>query len=695
MSFRKRFVIYALSAFPVLGFSQYLSNLKATRNDALFTTYAAPISRSEYKTDHGYQFSWFDNENGVEFISKDGINMGIAFKLGTTLHFRLKELFREPIVTTSYSDLVKYYYYPFENIRVDVFFDVYSSRSAILDITITNEGVFVAELGVFPYLYYPSGDTVNSIFHENLADFYSFQMEKKKDGWMIEHDIPVTEKLSGYITGNLLQDSVSTFTLSNRNPIPVNRIDPFNGLKKSIQQQKKNARATEGIILSRTCRIYPGDKFHFRMVYSLEDISNRIQDVSRKIKSLLTLDLNQLILEDEKTYSRIPVPDSLTRDQEMLHWSCFSLLRQCIMPAEGKCGFNYYVFSREPKWGWGYGGQVFHESLAMMSYAYMDPLSAMNSQRIYFERQHEDGYINYRTGPYLDEMIEYNGRKTSSAPWFSYENLEIYKVTEDSRFLKEAYESGKKFYRFFTANRDSNGNGLCEWGGEASLESVRDARVAVWDQVGWPSNFEGPDVNSMLVMEAKSLAEMAEKLGLPEDSKSWKKEADTRKEMVNKYMWDESTGFYYNVNRNDQTFTYMNQDDLKIKEIIGFLPLWAGISDKNQAELLVKRMTDPEEFWRPFGVPTLSAKESYYNPIGYWNGPVWIQWDYLLFRGLMDYGYKKEARELADKVLDNMIWHLKNDHTFWEFYSPDDRQAGWNKTYIWAGIAARFLIDRD
>ena len=42
-----------------------------------------------------------------------------------------------------------------------------------------------------------------------------------------------------------------------------------------------------------------------------------------------------------------------------------------------------------------------------------------------------------------------------------------------------------------------------------------------------------------------------------------------------------------------------------------------------------------------------------------------------------------------------MAYHLRKDHVFWEFYSADDRQAGWNQTYIWAGVAARFLIDLD
>ena len=132
---------------------------------------------------------------------------------------------------------------------------------------------------------------------------------------------------------------------------------------------------------------------------------------------------------------------------------------------------------------------------------------------------------------------------------------------------------------------------------------------------------------------------------------------------------------------------------MKIKEIIGFLPLWAGVADKERAGSLVEKMRDTAEFWRPYGVPSLTAKSGYYCPIGYWNGPVWVQWEYLLYRGLLDYGYKDVAGELSRHVLENMICHLKNDHVFWEFYSADDLQAGWNSSYIWAGIAARFLID--
>ncbi len=669
------------------SFSQPLTSLLATKDDPLYTTYAAPLSRSNYKIDQGYHFNWTDKEAGIAFTSKDGPEIGIAFSKGSETRLLLKEMFREPVVTLSFSDLISYYYYPFEHLRVEVFFDVYSSQYAISEIKIKNEGEFSKEVDVSPYLCYPSADTINDISRITGKNLYGFPMQKKRDGWMKDHSIPLEEDLSGCFAGNIRFDRVMTFVQTSAGNVK----DLPGRIKNQSWQRKKGSKAVKGIIFSRNYRLSPGDLVSFRIISGIEkrSVSQRFDKVSTVFK----VDLNSMVRDDEKVYANIPVLAANCSDLNLFYLSCFSLLRQCMMPPEGECKTNYYVFSREPKWGWGYGGQVFHESLAMMAYAYMDPGGAMNSQRVYMSRQRPDGYINYRTGSYLNETIEYNGKSTTSAPLYNYENLEIFKVTKDKKFLWEAYESGKKFYRFYVANRDSNNNGLSEWGGEASLESVRDARVAVWDQVGWPSNFEGPDLNAMLVMEAKSLSEMAKIFGKQKESDEWKFLANVRAEKINRYLWDENTGFYYNVTRDGQKFSFRNSDDLKIKEIIGFLPYWAGITGKGQTEKLLLTLKDSNEFWRPYGVPSLSAREQYYNPIGYWNGPVWVQWNYLIFRGLLDHGDTLGAQELAGKVMDNMIWHLKKDHVFWEFYSPDERQAGWNQTYIWAGIAARFLID--
>ncbi|RKY56593.1 MAG: hypothetical protein DRP89_01075, partial [Candidatus Neomarinimicrobiota bacterium] len=344
-------------------------------------------------------------------------------------------------------------------------------------------------------------------------------------------------------------------------------------------------------------------------------------------------------------------------------------------------------------WGWGHGGQVFHESLTMMAYAYMDPVSAMNSQRVYSERQYESGYINYRTGSFLDEIIEHNNQLTSSAPWYAWQNWEVYRITKDKEFLEEMYQSSKKFYNYYISNRDSDNDGMCEWGAHAVLECVRDGLVAVWDEVGWPSNFEAVDLNTMLVKEAKSLAAMARELGKEEEAETWEEKAKLRSIKINETMWDKETGFYYHVDKKDHDFTYKKKNDLKREEIIGFLPMWAGIASKDQAAKLVAKLTDPNKFWRKYGVPSLSADDSYYNPKGYWNGPVWVEWDFFIVDGLIQYGYDDLARELVDRVAANMIAQLKKDHNLWEFYSPDDQWAGYHKTYIWAGIINRMMMD--
>jgi len=692
----------------ISGSAQYLSHLQAVKTDPIYTTFAAPPSRTNYKTDQGYQFQWTDDEAGVEFISKDGPNFGIAFNHDNRLIFRLQELYREPVVTTSYSDLLYYFYYPLKELRVEVKFVVYSSETAIVQYRIMNEGHFPVSFTVLPYIYYPSTDSLPDMEHQPYPEGYRFSMRKPRDGWMKEHDIPLAETLTGLwtLTGSTTLTGWA-FVRSTSRETNIMREKPYGKLMSSMLLQKRANKYVKGIIRSRDFTMQPGDATSFRITVSIGDNGSRRPEIHipskfeagrgvfpearARIEDMV--DFDRFVKEDELAYRRIPKLSFHDNDKEMLYWSAFSLMRQCMMPPEGECRHNYYVFSREPRWGWGYGGQVFHESLAMMAYAYMDPQGAMNSQRVFMDRQRPDGYINYRTGPYLNETIETNGKPTSSAPWFNYENLEIFKITGDRKFLKEAYTSGKKFYQYYVAHRDSNHNGLCEWGAHAELESVRDARVAVWDKVAWAANFEGPDVNSMLVKEAESLAGMAINLGLVEESKKWKADADRRIMMINKTMWDPDSKFYYNVNMNDQSFTFRSHNDLNIKEIIGFLPLWAGVADREKAISLVDKMQDTTEFWRPFGIPSLTAADEYYCPIGYWNGPVWVQWNYLLYRGLRDYGYEQVADQLADRILDNMIFHLKNDHVFWEFYSADDRQAGWNKTYIWAGIAANFLID--
>jgi hypothetical protein len=882
----------------------YLSSLAATKDSPVFTTYAAPKARSEFTLDKGYHLLLNDPERGADLTNESGGDICLAFKSGGKYVYALKDMVRQPVITASYSDLVTYTFWPFDSIRVNVTFVVYSSHHAVQAIDVKNTGTRTARVEILPFLQ-NRNRTYESVEFRKDAGAVTFTHEEYPDDWVLEHGIPYVRSVKDAFVVSDPPDRMMSFRSYRWGAVDIPPvIDPA---KKPVYLvwgrlgRKDGGRCPEepsssrlmallnddpGRILTETAprwgsaesnvtgygyyglelgnfgplkagdrfavyaacgdsggsgkasglvraaydgdsarcdmkmteaqgprppgelrmdiwgsgaevRLYwkpgsgavsynvyrrdersggvynliaggvrqtfftdkniPSDRVYRYVVVSVDangamsmhsrEVNNiagsdfltdvrypgqgvsNVSDLARIVafscaydlrpgythrliavrsvarpaddtgslidtaRGLTTLDLPRCIENDEQLYSGIPPLGSPDPEIQMLYWSAFSLMRQVMLPPEGKCHYNYYVFSREPQWGWGHGGQVFHESLTMLSYTLMDPAGAMNSQRVYMERQKQDGYINYRTGPYLDEEIPYNGQLTTSAPWYAWQNWEIYRVTRDRKFLEDSYASSAAFYRYYCKNRDADGDGLCEWGAHAVLESVRDGMVAVWDQVGWPAEFESVDLNAMLVGEAKSLTAMAMVLGRKSEAEAWEKDVQERCKKINALMWDPVSGFYYNVDRKTRTFTSKTPGDLKREEIIGFLPLWAGIATKEQAARLVAKLKDTSKFWREYGVPSLAADDRYYNPKGYWNGPVWVQWNYLIVRGLLQYGYVSEARELTAKVARAMIAQLKKDHNFWEFYSPDEAWAGYHRTYIWAGIINKMLLE--
>ncbi len=882
----------------------YLSTLQADNAAPLYTTYAAALQRSQFVIDKGYHLVWNDGSRGIEFENRRAGTLAPAFALNGEFRYRLDQMHTPPQVTACYSDLVKVEYAPFEQIRVNIFFLVYSSGIAIQDIEILNQGEQTAEMAVYPFLYNQAADLHQPAPLSDNQGF-SFHHHESADGWTVSHGVPFeTDLLNVYLLdspadswgaytalaasqglekptqlhqsenycvewgrvyhadgspclhrppqaqqivllngsdntiltesapkwgdtdpnipgngfqgcelGNFSDPAISagdSFTVIftclacgqqgtgrgvvpqtlpapggvhvdiqlQNTPMPPQPLDVsvsvFGGNAAQVEWQRRDgylysvyrcnlahtrgkyslmakgltdsiwvdfsldknseydyivvARDSSGafsahsgsangvqsaffsdakddilccnipdrditvLAMQKRFTIEPDSSVRLRVMRGTDRGNADGSALLNRMRDLRAFDLESCLQANEELYSGIP-PLQGYPEYRMMYWSAFSMIRQCMLPPEGECGYNYYVFSREPTWGWGHGGQVFHESLTMLAYAFMAPRSAMNSQRIYMERQHDNGYINYRTGPYLNETIPHHGRLTTSAPWYNWINHELFKISTDSVFLAEAYQSGRKFYEFWIKNRDADGDGLCEWGAHAVLESVRDGSVVIWNDVGWPSHFECLDLNCMLVNEARALAAMAGELGYSEAQQSWLDKAEQRRDLINRYMWDEESGFYYHVDKRDHDYSYESTNDLKRMEIIGFLPLWAGIASDQQAERLLQHLTDPDKFWRRFGVPTLAADDDYYHPLGYWNGPVWVEWQYLLFRGLLRYGYTQQARQLMHKVCDQVNNQLKDNHWFWELYSPDDHGAGHHKTYIWSGLVARMLID--
>lgn len=107
------------------------------------------------------------------------------------------------------------------------------------------------------------------------------------------------------------------------------------------------------------------------------------------------------------------------------------------------------------------------------------------------------------------------------------------------------------------------------------------------------------------------------------------------------------------------------------------MAMWAGIATEEQAQRMVKEnLLDEKAFWAKGGVRSLSKYEKMYvvkksgNP-SCWLGPIWGIANYMVFRGLLQYGFTEEATILAQRTVDMFEKDLAQCGQLHEYYEPE------------------------
>ncbi len=683
---------------------EYL-RLKAGANDPLFTTYAASLERSRFFADKAYFMDYFTPDRPITYSSQYAGDLTVVWKFNNVVISKTREFARPPVVVASFPDMAILEYEPFSRVKVQETFCVYSSGSAIIELHMENTGPVPLSLMVYPLVHLPN-DSMRVVRYDAQAG-----------GYLFTHHEPLVRlhsnlyKDRGYPTDfrNLLTavpgpDSYGAYDGCS--------LDEYYFAIKRLSKVHENVAAlnllqdgpAEIVSLQKNITLQPGAKATVRFVRSVQDVREPEADLLTDARAAQKADLQQACNGNVELFRSVPRVRFKTHAEKLVYLGAYNLVRQCMLPASGQTPHNFYVFSRNPVWGWGHGHQVMHESLSMIPYVRLDARSAEESQRVYMDQQYDDGLIAYRHGPRGPQVYPHEGVPTTSAPFFSWTNWEMYGVTKNRAFLKEAYDAGARYIRYMETARDQDGDGMYEWGPYGIIENVRDGWNVVF-QLFSEGEDEGRDISHELDVldltaemanEMYSLREMARELGDTAGVREWSEKFDRTAGLINRYMWDPKDTFYYNVSMADNSFMFEGAS-LKRKELIGFLPLWAHVATKDQARELVKHLTNPASFWRRFGVPTLAADDPHYTPFVdgccRWNGPVWLLWDYMVIRGLRNYGYHALANDVSRKVLDAVTLQLSINHRFWESYSPDFPVQESPSNYIWDSIMANVLLE--
>jgi len=678
--------------------------VNAAADDPLFTTYAASPERSRFFADKAYFLDYFTPDKPITYSSQYAGDWAVIWKINNVVIRQTRDFARKPIVMASFPDMAVLEYEPFVGLRVQEVFFVFSSGAAIVDLNIQNIGNREFHLNLYPVVYLPD-DSLRVVEYRSGKGYLFTHYESRirlHSNLYADRDYPTHFR-------NLLAalpeaDSYGTHRGSRFEDFyfAIKRMSKIHEYVRKLNEFQKGF--AEFVALQKDFDIKPGETVSVRFVRGVQDARKDVSELFADVEKALSADLQRYVNEDVSLFARVPRIKFKTKAERMVYLGAFNLVRQNMLPPRGATKYNYYVFSRNPIWGWGHGHQVMHESLSMLTYAYMAPRSAEASQRIYIEQQYPDGLIPYRVGPRGPQVYPHEGVGTTSAPFFSWTNWEIYQVSKDKQFLKDAYQAGERYIDYLDRERDKDKDGMYEWGPYGIIENVRDGWNVVF-QLFSEGEDEGRDISDELdaldlttqvANEVYYLREMARELGDKEGEARWTKKFQQLKKLINTYMWDETDKFYYHVNMEDHTFNFEGKS-LKRKEIIGFLPMWARVATKERARELVKHLTDPNSFWRKYGVPTLAADDPNYTPFVdgccRWNGPVWLLWDYMVLNGLKNYGYHKLAKQLAEKMMLAVTTQLKKNHRFWESYSPDYPVQESPSNYIWDSIMARVLFD--
>ncbi len=183
------------------------------------------------------------------------------------------------------------------------------------------------------------------------------------------------------------------------------------------------------------------------------------------------------------------------------------------------------------------------------------------------------------------------------------------------------------------------------------------------------------DLNVLLHKYEDDFSFVSSLLHDEEDALFWKRKAVERQQEVQKLMWNEEKGFFFDYN-------YLYQRQSNFLSLAGFVPLWGGIATEEQAKKVREKLP---LFETDHGL-TITAKESLAPPLDLssipeqyrvgieeilkpkqWDYPhIWPPVEYLAVVGLLRYGFVDDAKRIMQKSLAMQAQVFRKHHAFFE-----------------------------
>lgn len=123
-------------------------------------------------------------------------------------------------------------------------------------------------------------------------------------------------------------------------------------------------------------------------------------------------------------------------------------------------------------------------------------------------------------------------------------------------------------------------------------------------------------------------------------------------------LWDPYAKSYWSRD-------FITHQLLKQPSIASLMPLYAGTISKERATELVRTLENQNVFGPNFPVPSVPLDSPQFDPERYWQGPAWVNTNWLIIDGLKRFGYHDHAAALTESTLD-----MVKQSGFAEYFNP-------------------------
>ncbi|MBI4669887.1 MAG: trehalase [Elusimicrobia bacterium] len=173
---------------------------------------------------------------------------------------------------------------------------------------------------------------------------------------------------------------------------------------------------------------------------------------------------------------------------------------------------------------------------------------------------------------------------------------------------------------------------------------------------GRTADFVSVDLNSLLFKIETDMASAIDGVfrgrlvlsdGRHLESALWRQRAGQRKKKIKEFLWDEKEGLFFD-------YDFKNRRRSGYVSATAFYPLWAGLANMAQAQKVAKAALSHLECLSGLAATTEKSRGPITadRPQRQWDWPYgWAPHQMLAWRGLVTYGFRKDAERLAYRWL--------------------------------------------